>query len=117
MLGHGVDGIAAHVRDDDAALLAGGDVEGVVTGRRNADHLELGQSLDRVAPNRNLIADRDVGVLEPFDHLVGPGTVVFDPFVRKRRFRERDRRADRGTVEENDTCHDKLQTARDRKAG
>ncbi len=97
--------IAADVRDDDAALAAGRDVEGVEARRRDADHLQVRQLVQVLAPDADLVADGDLGALQPLDDLVGRRPVVVDPFVLEAGLGQLDGRRHRAAVEKDDAAH------------
>jgi hypothetical protein len=111
VLGHGVDGVAAHVGDHDPALPAGARVDHVVAGRGHGDHLQIRQLRERRLTDRYLVGDRDGRVRKARDDLVAWRGVVLAPLVLEARPAQLDRRPDRRAIEKDDALHGALRSA------
>jgi len=105
VLGNRVDRVASHVRDDDAALRAGINVERIMTGCRNGNHLEPGELRDALAADRNLVGDRNVAIPQPLDNLRRRGALVLNPIVLEVRPAQLQHRRHGAAVEEYDAGH------------
>src|ERR1700716_1894571 len=85
MFGHRVDGIAAHVRDDDTPFSTCGMIDDVVARRSDRDHLQIWQ-LGKVAfPDWHFVGDGNARTCQPLDHPFWCRRAVLHPFVREAR--------------------------------
>jgi hypothetical protein len=105
VLRHGALGVAADVGDGDAVLAAVFLVDHVGAGGRHRDQLELGEMLQGLAHQRDLVVDDDGGVFRPLHDLADIGPVMHRHRVRKGRRGQANLRRNGAAIQKDNMLH------------
>nr|WP_236638629.1 hypothetical protein [Mangrovicoccus ximenensis] len=105
MLRHGVDRIAADIRDRHAAIRAGGHVHAVGPGRRDGDEAQRRGRIEFRRADAHLVGDRDLRAGKPRGGLAGRGAAMLRPVMGEAGAGQGDLRGDGLAVEKDDAGH------------